>query len=354
MLAPSNRPDAARATAAHAAPRFRNCEGPVNDYAHVLSPEQASQLREFLLDQENKTEQSDRRPHGAIRSTARRLRISLNVAAQVGRLGQKQDKNGVLLVAAINDHKMRIEVGYGLEGALTDALSSQIIRNEIAPHFRTGDYFGGLMAGVTAIDKAIHGEYKANGPPTAAGRPHRYRHGAVLDDFLHHHLGIPRSFPSLSQSLARSGLDFKPVHQRLRQRRILQWRWLFRWWRGSGGGGYSGGGGEFRRRRRQRRLVRRSYVALSILLHCACAGDTRKRPSYNLIWPPIMAPQNDVDLPQSNCRLPIRNCADRRSAVHSAAEPYVDNVGSLATRRNNLPPDSAFRLPPSAFIPRSP
>src|SRR5579862_3406873 len=61
------------------------------------------------------------------------------------KFGKKGRDNGVLLIIAKVDKKMRIEVGYGLEGTLTDALSSSIIRNEIAPRFRDGDYFGGSL-----------------------------------------------------------------------------------------------------------------------------------------------------------------------------------------------------------------
>lgn len=85
---------------------------------------------------------------------------SLRVAEK-WKLGQKDKDNGVLLLIAIEDRKMRIEVGEGLEGVLTDALSNRIIRNEIAPEFRRGDYEAGVVAGVNGIIKAIGGEYAA-------------------------------------------------------------------------------------------------------------------------------------------------------------------------------------------------
>jgi uncharacterized protein len=65
----------------------------------------------------------------------------------------------VLLFIAIDDRKLRIEVGYGLEGALPDALSGQIIRKEITPYFKQGKYYDGINAGVDAIIKATKGEY---------------------------------------------------------------------------------------------------------------------------------------------------------------------------------------------------
>jgi uncharacterized protein len=76
------------------------------------------------------------------------------------KLGKKEKDNGVLLLIVADEHKIRIETGYGLEGVLTDAKASRIIRNEIAPHFRQNQYDEGVTAGVNAIVKAIGGEYK--------------------------------------------------------------------------------------------------------------------------------------------------------------------------------------------------
>ena len=81
---------------------------------------------------------------------------SLKVARQWG-IGDKKKSNGVLLLIAKNDRKMRIEVGNGIEGSLTDARASQIIRNTIAPKFRSGDYAGGVEAGVKRIIDAAEG-----------------------------------------------------------------------------------------------------------------------------------------------------------------------------------------------------
>ncbi|MCL2453099.1 MAG: TPM domain-containing protein [Alphaproteobacteria bacterium] len=66
-------------------------------------------------------------------------------------LGEKQKNNGVLLLVAPNEHKVRIEVGYGLEGTLTDALSKIIITNAMVPRFKAGDYGGGIERGVDDI-----------------------------------------------------------------------------------------------------------------------------------------------------------------------------------------------------------
>ena len=79
--------------------------------------------------------------------------------ATTWKLGQKGADNGVLVLVVPGDRKVRIEVGYGLEGTLTDAKSSRIIREEMAPRFRTGDFSGGIAAGVKAVLGTIEGTY---------------------------------------------------------------------------------------------------------------------------------------------------------------------------------------------------
>ena len=80
---------------------------------------------------------------------------------QLGRhwgIGQEGKDNGVLLIVARDDRKVRIEVGYGLEGALTDAQSKLIIENTILPAFKEGDYEGGIRAGLGAMLTVLNGE----------------------------------------------------------------------------------------------------------------------------------------------------------------------------------------------------
>jgi uncharacterized protein len=86
---------------------------------------------------------------------------SLNVAREWG-IGTKERNAGVLLLVVKDDRKMRIEVGYGLEGALTDIRSNQIIRDRIRPAFQKDDYFGGIQSGVEGIILAIHEEVDPN------------------------------------------------------------------------------------------------------------------------------------------------------------------------------------------------
>ena len=85
--------------------------------------------------------------------------------ATTWKLGQKETENGALLLLALRERKVRIEVGYGLEGTLTDLRSAHIIRKEIVPRFRSGDMPGGVIAGVEAILKTIEGTYQASGKP---------------------------------------------------------------------------------------------------------------------------------------------------------------------------------------------
>jgi uncharacterized protein len=85
--------------------------------------------------------------------------------AEKWQLGQKSKDNGALFIIALNERQMRIEAGRGLEGVLTDAMSSRINRNEVAPYFRQGNYDEGVKAGVMAIIHVIKGEYKNDEPP---------------------------------------------------------------------------------------------------------------------------------------------------------------------------------------------
>ena len=99
---------------------------------------------------------------------------------QLGRawgIGQKGKNNGALLIIAPTEKKVRIEVGYGLEPVLTDALSSLIIQREILPRFREGDYAGGTTAGVDALISELaeprqlaEAQARAGGPGGAAAR----------------------------------------------------------------------------------------------------------------------------------------------------------------------------------------
>ena len=156
------------------------------------------------------------------------------------KIGKKGRDNGVLLTIAKDDRKIRIDAGYGLEGALPDAISDQIIRKIIAPRFRQGDYYNGIKDGIEAIILATKGEFK--------GEPKRnsknvYSLGTVIIILLFMFLG----------GIMGGG-----------RRRYIGSRGSFSsfpwWWGGFGGGGgfssgsfgggggfsgFSGGGGSF-------------------------------------------------------------------------------------------------------------
>ncbi len=130
----------------------------VHDLANVLSASTKARMENILEAERDST--SNQISVLVIRSLegASLEEYSLRVAEK-WQPGQREKDNGVLLLISINDRQVRIEVGYGLEGVLTDAISSRIIRNEIAPRFRNGDYDGGVEAAVLAIINAIAGEY---------------------------------------------------------------------------------------------------------------------------------------------------------------------------------------------------
>ena len=80
--------------------------------------------------------------------------------AEKWQAGQQSRNNGIIFLIFPKDHQMRIEVGYGLEGALPDALAGQILNRIVTPHFQAGHFDEGVLEGVTAIQKAVRGEYQ--------------------------------------------------------------------------------------------------------------------------------------------------------------------------------------------------
>jgi uncharacterized protein len=151
-------------------------------------------------------------------------------------LGQVERNNGVLLLVAVEDRRMRIQVGYGLEGALPDGLAGTIIAREITPKFKAGNPAGGIEAGVNAILAAIKGEYTAP-PPNASN-----------DDL--------RSWIPFAMFAAYFVIVFFLVRRKRQRRRtraaaggIGGTPYLGGWGRsdndGWSGGGFGGGGGGF-------------------------------------------------------------------------------------------------------------
>jgi len=104
--------------------------------------------------------------------------LAVSMANKVGRKGID---DGVLLLIVKNDRQVRIEVGYGLEGAIPDAACARIIREYIAPKFRSNDYFGGISDAVGALTQLINGEAL---PPPVQGAPSRQHSGPGLQSSL--------------------------------------------------------------------------------------------------------------------------------------------------------------------------
>ena len=106
------------------------------------------------------------------------------------KLGQKGKDNGVLMIVVPADHKMRIEVGYGLEGALTDAQAGRIIRNVMTPAFKAGDFDGGVTAGVDACSRVrpksrpMRPRARRAGRPSSSTRP-TFRRGRCASCSVH-------------------------------------------------------------------------------------------------------------------------------------------------------------------------
>lgn len=135
---------------ATAAPKFPALTGRVVDDAHILSDATKTDLTEKLAALEDKT---SRQLVVVTIPSLDGYEIS-DYGYQLGRswgIGQNKLNNGVLFIIAPNEHKTRIEVGYGLEPILTDAFSSVIIQTQVLPRFRQNDFNGGVTAGAAAL-----------------------------------------------------------------------------------------------------------------------------------------------------------------------------------------------------------
>ncbi len=140
-----------------------------NDYAGLVDSGTAAQINRALQQFERET--SDQllvAVFPSMQSDSSIEDYTVRVA-QSWHAGQKGRDNGAILFVFVKNHTMYIQVGYGLEPVLTDALAQQIIDGVIKPHFRAGDYAGGLAAGVNAMMQAVRGEFKGTGRTHADG-----------------------------------------------------------------------------------------------------------------------------------------------------------------------------------------
>lgn len=141
--------------------------GFVNDFAGVLSSQQKAQLETQLSDYEKKTGNE----------------ISVTIVKNLNdsdiedftvktfeewKIGKKNKDNGILILAAIEDRQVRIEVGYGLEGFLTDGEAGDIIRQDIVPAFAKGDYNGGISSAINSVKAQLDGSASAPSPDNSS------------------------------------------------------------------------------------------------------------------------------------------------------------------------------------------
>lgn len=205
-----------------------------NDYAHVIATDTAAQLNQTLENFER--ESSDQ----IVVAVFPKMQSDSSIedytvrVARAWQVGQQEKNNGAVLFVFIQDRKMYLQVGYGLEGVLPDATCKRIIADEITPRFKSGDFNGGLTAGVQAILAAVKGEYQGTGRTVAESQGQRSGTGIPVVFIIIIIVVILIVLSRLSRSGSRRG------------------GWIITsggggGWSGGGGGGggFSGGGGSF-------------------------------------------------------------------------------------------------------------
>jgi uncharacterized protein len=209
-----------------------------NDYAGVVSKEVALRFNEQLAQFERETSNQ------VVVVVFPKMQTDSDIAdytqriAQSWGVGQRDRRNGAVLFVFKDDRKMFIQVGYGLEGALPDITAFDITENRIKPHFRSGDYEGGLAEGIDSICKAIRGEYKGSGRTKLEHRGSR---------------GAPLPFLIFVLVLVIFGIATRGVRRRGYRYSSYGGPFIGGWSSGGGGGssgrggfsGFSGGGGSF-------------------------------------------------------------------------------------------------------------
>ena len=206
----------------------------VTDKAGVIAPDVAAGLERRLFDFEKETSNQFLVYTETAVPDGTTLEEYTVTCAQVWKAGQTQRKNGMILFVFPGSRKARLEVGYGLEGAMPDALARRVLDEQVLPRFRAGDYSGGISSGVSAAIAATKGEYKGTG---RAGGQRQER--AIPTSLL---LGLGFVFFFVILPALRGG------------RRGYSYIGRGGWGSGGfggfggfggGGGGFSGGGGSF-------------------------------------------------------------------------------------------------------------
>ena len=217
-----------------------------NDYARLVSPQQADALNQRLEQFERETSnQLVVAIYPRMESASSVEDYSVRIAQSWG-VGQKGKSNGAVLFLFMAEHQVYIQVGYGLEGALPDALCHTIIENEIKPRFRAGNFAGGLDAATAAIIAATKGEYKGTGRTNddAKGNPNGFIFIGVFVFIVMLVSFFNRKNQAQNTTYGRRGSRYDNTNTGF-------WGgWGGGgsgggWSGGSGGGGFSGGGGSF-------------------------------------------------------------------------------------------------------------
>jgi uncharacterized protein len=216
-----------------------------NDYAKVVSGAAASRFNEQLAQFERDTSNQ------VVVAVFPKMQSDSDIAdytqrvAQGWGVGQKDRRNGVVLFVFVQDRKMFIQAGYGLEGALPDATAFDITEYHIKPLFRSGDYDGGLAAGIDLIQKAIRGEYTGSGKTVAEARGRTEKN--ALGGFLGFIFFVIILMVIASRSKRRRGWHYSGRGGPFVGGWSSGWSGVSGggWSSGGGSSGFSGGGGSF-------------------------------------------------------------------------------------------------------------
>lgn len=218
----------------------------VTDQAGMLKPEQRTALEKTLQEHEAKT--GNQVAILLVKSTAPEVIDEYGIrVAEAWKLGRKGIDDGVILIIARDNtrdlRRLRLEVGRGVEGVITDAMSKRILQDVIAPYFRQNDFYGGLNAGVVAIHALLNKEAF----PATPGQKGAKVEGGGLGWWVG--LLFPIIFfASIALRLARSKQTLRSDRWGRSSGIILGGGGFSGWGDsggGSGGGGFSGGGGDF-------------------------------------------------------------------------------------------------------------
>ena len=234
------------AAPALAAPTFPPLTGRVVDDAHVLSAQTTADLTAKLADLEAKT---GRQLVVVTIGDLQGYDIE-DYGYQLGRawgIGQKGQNNGVLFIVAPKEHKVRIEVGYGLEPIITDALSSVILQEQVLPAFRQGDVEGGVVAGTNALVTQLSLDPQAAQARAAQVVQQNQHHGGVPLGAIFGLIVLFLVFSGLFRSHWGGGMGWL-LPMMILSSSGRRDGWGGGGWSGGGGfggGGFSGGGGSF-------------------------------------------------------------------------------------------------------------